>query len=59
MKKLLEDKDVVLADLKKKCEADELKLADVEKLKAENEQMKTKRDEWAKKLNSMEKGEMP
>ncbi|KAE8790029.1 Vacuolar ATPase assembly integral membrane protein VMA21 [Hordeum vulgare] len=45
MKNLLEDKDVVLANLKKKSEAEVLKLADVEKLKAEKEQMKTERDE--------------
>ena len=55
MKKLLEDKDVVLADLKKKSKADALKLADIEKLKAENEQMKNERDEWAKKLHSISK----
>ena len=55
MKKLLEDKDVALADLKKKSEAHELKLADFEKLKADNEQMKNERDEWPKKLHSISK----
>ncbi|KAI5016377.1 hypothetical protein ZWY2020_006228 [Hordeum vulgare] len=55
MKKLLEDKDVTLANVKQKSEADELKLVDLEKLKAENEQMKKERDEWAKRLHSMSK----
>lgn len=55
MKKFLEDEDLVHADLKKKSEADELKLADVEKLKAANEQMKNERDEWEKKLHSISK----
>ncbi|KAE8785979.1 40S ribosomal protein S5-1 [Hordeum vulgare] len=55
MKKVLEDKDLVLAKLKEKSKADELKLADFDKLMAENEKMKKERDEWAKKLNSMAK----
>ncbi|XP_044952205.1 uncharacterized protein LOC123402355 isoform X2 [Hordeum vulgare subsp. vulgare] len=55
MKKVLEDTDLVLAKLKEKSKADEQKLADFNRLVAENEKMKKERDVWAKKLDFMAK----